>query len=151
MTEQQGREVEPNQDLRDTWTDICESLRTEIGEASYQSWIKPMRLIGREGDAVRTGVPTRFMREWIQAHYQDRLSELLGGRGLKGGLDVVIHQEHGAVVLTDGPFAETKEQLGGFYMVSCTDLDQALHYAKPCPVTHYGRLEVRPIMAIGDA
>ncbi|MEQ9360693.1 MAG: DnaA N-terminal domain-containing protein, partial [Rhodospirillales bacterium] len=89
MTEQQSRDVVPNQDLQETWSEICESLRAEIGEASYQSWIKPMRLIGKDGNAVRTGVPTRFMREWIQAHYQDRLSELLGGRGLSGGLDVV--------------------------------------------------------------
>ena len=95
MTELNGRELEPSQDLQETWTHICESLRAEIGEASYQSWIKPMRLIGVDGGAVRTGVPTRFMREWIQAHYQDRLAELLEDSGHKGGLDVVIHQEHG--------------------------------------------------------
>lgn len=57
-----------------------------------------------------------------------------------------VHRDAGQVVLTDGPFAETKEQLGGFYMVSCENLDEALHYAKPCPITYYGRLEVRPIM-----
>ena len=72
MTEQQGRELEPNQDLQEAWTEICESLRVEIGEASYQSWIKPMRLLGGDGVAVRAGVPTRFMREWIQAHYQEK-------------------------------------------------------------------------------
>ncbi|MEQ9169751.1 MAG: chromosomal replication initiator protein DnaA [Rhodospirillales bacterium] len=110
MTEQQSRDVVPNQDLQETWSEICESLRAEIGEASYQSWIKPMRLIGKDGNAVRTGVPTRFMREWIQAHYQDRLSELLGGRGLSGGLDVVIHQEHAASGRPETKPAEARKE-----------------------------------------
>ena len=95
MTEDMDRELEPTQDLKDVWTEICGALRGEIGEASYQSWIKPMRLIGRNGDGLRVGVPTRFMREWIQAHYQDRLNGLLADQGVAGGLDVVIHQEHG--------------------------------------------------------
>ncbi len=110
MTEQQSRDIEPCQDLQETWLEICESLRAEIGEASYQSWIKPMRLIGQNGSAVRTGVPTRFMREWIQAHYQDRLSELLDGRGLSGGLDVVIHQEHAASGRAETKPAEVRKE-----------------------------------------
>jgi chromosomal replication initiator protein len=110
MTEQQSRDIEPCQDLQETWSEICESLRAEIGEASYQSWIKPMRLIGQNGSAVRTGVPTRFMREWIQAHYQDRLSELLDGRGLSGGLDVVIHQEHAASGRAETKPAEARKE-----------------------------------------
>lgn len=46
----------------------------------------------------------------------------------------------------DGPFAETKEQLGGFYMLDCKDLDEALHYAAMIPVGPDGTIEVRPIM-----
>lgn len=50
-------------------------------------------------------------------------------------------------VFTDGPFAETKEQLGGYYLVECADLDQALRWASECPVVRFGgSVEVRPVM-----
>jgi hypothetical protein len=48
-------------------------------------------------------------------------------------------------VVTDGPFVETKEALGGYYMIEAADLDQALAIAKLCPAP-YGGVEVRPIM-----
>jgi hypothetical protein len=47
--------------------------------------------------------------------------------------------------LTDGPFAETKEQLGGFYLLECKDLDEALSWAKKIPFQS-GSVEVRPVM-----
>ncbi len=47
---------------------------------------------------------------------------------------------------TDGPFAETKEQLGGYYILNCKDLDEALAYAAEIPGAQYGCIEVRPIM-----
>ncbi|MCL4107891.1 UNVERIFIED_CONTAM: hypothetical protein GTU68_001208 [Idotea baltica] len=50
--------------------------------------------------------------------------------------------------VTDGPFAETKEQLGGFYILDCKDLDEALKYAAKIPAAKSGRVEVRPIMII---
>ena len=46
---------------------------------------------------------------------------------------------------TDGPFAETKEALGGFYMIEAADLDEALELAAGCPAAAYGSVEVRPI------
>jgi hypothetical protein len=55
----------------------------------------------------------------------------------------------GAPVFTDGPFAETREQLGGYYLVDCADLDQAMHWAAKCPGTAFGRVEVRPVMNVG--
>ncbi len=48
--------------------------------------------------------------------------------------------------ITDGPFAETKEQLGGFYVLNCKDLDEALRWAAQIPTARYGTIEVRPIM-----
>jgi hypothetical protein len=48
-------------------------------------------------------------------------------------------------VVTDGPFAETKEALGGYYLIEARDLDQALDIAKSCPA-RFGGVEVRPIM-----
>lgn len=54
----------------------------------------------------------------------------------------------GEPVVTDGPFAETREQLGGYYMVECENLDEALKWAAKCPGTQHGRVEVRPLMSL---
>jgi hypothetical protein len=52
----------------------------------------------------------------------------------------------GKRVITDGPFAETKEFLGGFYMVDCASLDEALELAAACPGAAHGSIEVRPLL-----
>ena len=49
-------------------------------------------------------------------------------------------------MLTDGPYAETKEQLGGYYLLECKDLDDALNWAAQIPEAKTGAIEVRPIM-----
>jgi hypothetical protein len=50
--------------------------------------------------------------------------------------------------LIDGPFATTKEQLGGYYLIDCPDLDEALRQAARVPLARYGSVEVRPIMEV---
>ena len=50
------------------------------------------------------------------------------------------------VTISDGPFAETKEHLGGFYLLECDDLDTAIRYAKLIPSAKYGTVEVRPVI-----
>ena len=50
------------------------------------------------------------------------------------------------MLTTDGPFAETKEQLGGFYLIEAADLDQAASIAAGIPAARFGSIEVRPIM-----
>jgi hypothetical protein len=52
--------------------------------------------------------------------------------------------------LTDGPFAVTKEILGGYYIVDCRDLDEAIKQAARVPLARYGSVEVRPIMEVGE-
>lgn len=52
----------------------------------------------------------------------------------------------GEIVMTDGPFAETKEVLGGFYLLDCKDLDEALQWAAQIPGAWLGRVEVRPVI-----
>ena len=54
----------------------------------------------------------------------------------------------GADVVTDGPFAETKEILGGYYLIDVPDLDAALKWARQMPNIRYGTVEVRPVMEI---
>jgi hypothetical protein len=56
----------------------------------------------------------------------------------------VVRTEGGATTMTDGPFAETKEQLGGFWVLRLEDLDQALAWAEKCSAACMGPVEVRP-------
>ena len=52
----------------------------------------------------------------------------------------------GELVTTDGPFAETKEVLGGFYLLDCANLDEAIRWAAQIPGAWHGRVEVRPVI-----
>jgi len=58
-----------------------------------------------------------------------------------------VRVRNGKTETMDGPFAETKEQLGGFYMFECENIDQAIKYAAMIPTAKYGCVEVRPIMS----
>jgi hypothetical protein len=51
-------------------------------------------------------------------------------------------------VVTDGPFAETREQLGGYYLIEAKDLDEAIGIAERIPPARYGTIEIRPVMEI---
>jgi hypothetical protein len=72
----------------------------------------------------------------------------LAGQALQPTTSATCVRKQGAkVVTTDGPYAETKEQLGGFYMVDAKDLDEAIEIASRIPSTDYGGIiEVRPII-----
>ena len=56
-----------------------------------------------------------------------------------------VRIRNGKVLMTDGPFAETKEQIGGFILVEAKDLDEAIELASHIPVIRFGAVEVRPI------
>ena len=56
-----------------------------------------------------------------------------------------VRIREGQTMTTDGPFAETKEQLGGYYLIDVPDLDAALSWAARCPGAEYGTIEVRPV------
>ena len=91
--------------------------------------------------------------ETLMAQYQE-FDEQLGAAGiLLGGnaLEAIstatsVRVRNGHSELTDGPFAETKEQLGGYYLFECKDLDEALEWAAKIPSARYGTIEVRPVM-----
>ncbi len=57
-----------------------------------------------------------------------------------------VRVRSGKTVTTDGPFAETKEQLGGFYLLECANLDEAIEWAAKIPGAAVGSIEVRPVM-----
>ena len=56
-----------------------------------------------------------------------------------------VRVREGKTLITDGPFAETHEQLGGFFLLECKDLDEALHWAGKIPHARFGSVEVRPL------
>jgi hypothetical protein len=62
-----------------------------------------------------------------------------------------VRVQNGKTVTTHGPFAETKEQLGGFYMIDCKNLDEAIEWAAKCPGARAGSIEVRPVMDFSQA
>ncbi len=57
-----------------------------------------------------------------------------------------VSSRAGKTLTTHGPFAETREQLGGFYVIDCDNLDEAIAWAAKCPTAAMGHVEVRPIM-----
>jgi len=61
-----------------------------------------------------------------------------------------VRVREGKRVVTDGPFAETKEQLGGYFLIDATDLDEAIAIAARIPMARRGTIEVRPVIHIAD-
>ena len=76
-----------------------------------------------------------------------RSGNLVGGEALQPtSVTTTVRVKNGKTVTTDGPFAETKEQLGGYYLVEAKDLDEAIALAARIPGARTGSIEVRPIM-----
>lgn len=90
----------------------------------------------------------------ISAHmaFSQRVSEAgimeAGDPLLDTNTATTVRLRDGKITHTDGPFAETKEQLGGYYILNCDNLDQALELAAEIPSSAYGSVEVRPIMEL---
>ena len=86
------------------------------------------------------------------AEFHDYTQELIKANVMRGGSELkpvstatTVRVRGGKVLSTDGPFAETKEQLGGYYMIDVPDLDEAVRWATLCPGAKYGACEVRPL------
>jgi|SRR5215470_3928034 len=61
-----------------------------------------------------------------------------------------VRMRNGKPANTDGPFAETKEQLGGFYLIEAQDMNEAMKVAAKIPAARFGSIEIRPIMTFSD-
>lgn len=69
-----------------------------------------------------------------------------GNNGLSSVADATtLRIREGKTLTVDGPFAETHEQLGGYFLINCKDLDEALSWAAKIPTAKYGSVEVRPL------
>jgi hypothetical protein len=93
--------------------------------------------------------PTSEDRRELAAHgafVQTLGPRLLGGQRLEPERRAArVRVRGGRRSITDGPFAETKEVLGGFYLIECATRDEALDWAARCPSAEHGTVEVRPI------
>ena len=70
----------------------------------------------------------------------------VNGEAIQGAdTATTVREQDGEIQLIDGPFAETKEYLGGYYVIETPDLDKALEYASRMPNLYYGCVEVRPV------
>jgi hypothetical protein len=93
------------------------------------------------------------MQEWF-----DYTNELRGAGVMKAGdalqgtaTATSVRDKGGEPLVTDGPFAETKEQLGGYYLLDVADLDEAIRWAHKCPGARSGTIELRPVMEFDQA
>ena len=74
---------------------------------------------------------------------------MVGGERLRPTTDATcVRLRNGQTELLNGPYADTREQLGGYFMIEVPDLDAALHWAARCPTAPHGTIEVRPVWAM---
>ncbi|GAA1573655.1 YciI family protein [Kribbella hippodromi] len=74
---------------------------------------------------------------------------VVGGAGLRPPDEATtLRVRDDQLLLTDGPFAETKEQIGGFVLIDCADLDEAIEIAAKHPAAGYGTIEIRPLLEL---
>ncbi len=95
---------------------------------------------------------TEFMQPWFDANqaFVDA-GVMAGGEALMPTeMATTVRIRGGKTETMDGPFAETKEQLGGFYMFDCENLDEAIKWAAMIPVHEFGSVEVRPVMELPE-
>ncbi len=98
----------------------------------------------------------QWSQEQLAAEYQaynvyteaaTKSGALLGGNPLMPtNTATTVRVRNGKTLTTDGPFAETKEQLGGYYLMNCKDLDEAIALAAKIPAAADGSIEIRPLM-----
>ncbi|MCC7704214.1 YciI family protein [Janthinobacterium sp. GW460P] len=103
-------------------------------------------------DEARYEVMQEGQMASLMAEFASYTQALEAAGVLRGGAELApvrsatsVRVRNGKPVITDGPFAETKEQLGGYYLLACADLDEALAWAGRCPAAALGTIEVRPV------
>ncbi|HEX4825870.1 MAG TPA: YciI family protein [Candidatus Polarisedimenticolaceae bacterium] len=107
-------------------------------------------IYGNEGDWAtmseeEQGKSYQEYMEYTQDIYKK--GQYIAGEALQPiATATTVRVKNGKTLTTDGPFAETREQLGGFYMVEAKDLDEAISLAARIPSARHGSIEVRPIM-----
>jgi hypothetical protein len=105
-------------------------------------------------EAAENAMPPAEMGAIMQAYgaYTEALVKagvMKGGERLRPTTDATsVRVRNGKSEVLNGPYADTQEQLGGYYVIDVPDLDAALQWAARCPSSSYGTIEVRPIWAM---
>jgi hypothetical protein len=109
-----------------------------------------MLMIHDDGAAMRTA--THPQTEAFMAAYEAYTKAMVEAGIMRGGerlrppeTATTVRAPNGKAQVVNGPYAELKEQLGGFYLIDVGDLDDALKWAARCPSAQHGAIEVRPI------
>lgn len=97
----------PTPEIMTVWKRVHNGMRTEFGEAIFRSWLKPLTLQAYYHGTMEISVPTRFMRDWIQTHYSERILEMCGAADSEiRRIQFVVVQTAGA----DSVFDSSSEQ-----------------------------------------
>ena len=105
----------------------------------------------KEGDAAQQDQAAMAKVRQEYTAFTDgvkRRGQFVAGHGLKpGSTATTVQVRDGKTLTTDGPFAETREQLAGYYVVEAGDLDEAIGLAESIPGARFGSVEIRPVWA----
>lgn len=106
----QGVSLEPTAEILALWKKIHTSMRQEFGEAIFRSWLKPLTLQAYYHGTMEVSVPTRFMRDWIQTHYGERILAMCSEANAEIKRLQIVVVQNGAI--DDAPFEaeEPKEE-----------------------------------------
>lgn len=106
----------------------------------------------RDWDAMPQAEAGAYLAECMAAGEEvEAGGHLLAGEALEPvAAAVTLRIRNGKLSMTDGPFAETKEQLGGFYLIEARDVDEAVRVAAKIPAARTGCIEVRPVVDFGE-
>jgi hypothetical protein len=100
---------------------------------------------------------SKWSEEELAAEYRDyftfsveteKLGVSAGAALMPTNTATTVRVRNGKILTTDGPFAETKEQLGGYFILECNDLDEAIEIAAQIPGAKHGSIEIRPVMEV---
>lgn len=102
------------------------------------------------GNANKAGAALQEIVARHMAFNRELGAVRVAGAGLKGtATATTVRTAGGSKTVHDGPFAETKEQLGGYYLIDVPDLDAAVAIARKLPILRDGAVEIRPVMGQG--
>jgi hypothetical protein len=111
-----------------------------------------MLLYAKQADPAEQAEREAELPLWLELTESLREAGLLTANGRLHPVSAAttVRVRDGETELTDGPFAVTKEILGGYYLLECRDLDEALEQAARIPLARYGSVEVRPVMDMSE-
>ena len=111
-----------------------------------------MLMYATESEAPQSeGELQSIQHDWFTYMQEAQSAGVLVSNGgvAPGANATTVRVRNGKALITDGPFAETHEQLGGYSVIECADLDEALRWAEKIPTVKYGSIQICPLWAPG--